>query len=519
MSYFYQLVIITICYVILSLSISPTNALSQTNTSSQSHPTNSSSSNTKKSLQDHNSTIQIDQKSKILDIHIDSPFFRPLRVMIPFRNLSTAIIKDQKIRSYLTQSLNKFINKVENSLHISGFFAVQKLSLYAPPLFPWPDIKTDKQISISDPSLLQNWLDTKPNKDNLKALDLVVLTSITLEKNRLKFEVFAVDWTTHKLRFTADYLINNNHNNLDLIAYDFSDKVLESFTNKPGIFKSRIVFIGKKTQTSSKHVYSVRVDGSDLRKHTQKETIHLSPSWNNDGTKIIYTSYQDNDPDLFILDTKSNSIKKIYGYKGIDSGGQRDPLSDQIVFTGSNNNGDTDIYVGSINGGKRRALIAGAGLDVDPTISPDGKFLSFVSGRFGNPHIFLAKIIRSPKGLLYISSDKRLTFAGWYNGNPDFSPNSEKIVFAGYDKEINRFDLFMMNNDGKNLERLTLNSGDNESPSWSPNGQLIVFDSNRAGNNKKGSKQLYIIRRDGSFSTKIKLPLYSAQTPDWGPQS
>ncbi|MEZ4741380.1 MAG: hypothetical protein R3B45_02870 [Bdellovibrionota bacterium] len=37
-------------------------------------------------------------------------------------------------------------------------------------------------------------------------------------------------------------------------------------------------------------------------------------------------------------------------------------------------------------------LLGGSGLDVDPTFSPNGKWLAFVSGRFGNPHIFRASL-------------------------------------------------------------------------------------------------------------------------------
>ena len=163
----------------------------------------------------------------------------------------------------------------------------------------------------------------------------------------------------------------------------------------------------------------------------------------------------------------------------------------------------------------RRRLIKGFGLDVDPAFSPDGKWLAFVSGRYGNPHIFRATLNWS-MNRLQVTDDKRLTYAGWYNANPAWSPDSRKIAFAGYDRDIDRFDIFLMNADGSNLERMTLNNGDNESPSWSPNGMLLVFFSTRTLQRKrKGAAQLYIMNRDGSMQRKLFTGLYMAQTPRW----
>ena len=72
--------------------------------------------------------------------------------------------------------------------------------------------------------------------------------------------------------------------------------------------------------------------------------------------------------------------------------------------------------------------------------------------------------------------------------------------------------------DGKNLERLTIKSGDNESPSWAPNGQMMVFQSNRVGSrNIKGVKQLFVMQKDGSGQKKLTTGLYSSETPKWSP--
>ncbi len=58
-----------------------------------------------------------------------------------------------------------------------------------------------------------------------------------------------------------------------------------------------------------------------------------------------------------------------------------------------------------------------------------------------------------------------------------YSPDGEKIVF-----ESNRdgnWQVYLMNADGSEQERLTTSKSNNRRPSWHPNGQMILFESDR----------------------------------------
>jgi TolB protein len=297
----------------------------------------------------------------------------------------------------------------------------------------------------------------------------------------------------------------------------YGDDVLKAYTGKSGIFNSKLVFIGKTSERSAKQVYISDFDGSNPIQITKGNFPHLSPSFSADGKFVAYTSYEDGNPDLYLYDIAGHTSRKISGYKGINSGGNFAPSGKVIAFTGSVN-GDADIYTALPGGGARKMFISGSGLDVDPSFSPDGNKIAFVSGRFGNPHIFVATLDWSSSTEPRVTGDKRLTYAGWYNATPGWAPEGDRIAFAGYDKEIDRFDLFMMNSDGSKLERLTLRTGDNERPWFSPNGQNIVFMSNRTnGTNVKGVHQLYMMNRDGGNQRQLLTGLFEAQTPCWGP--
>jgi TolB protein len=297
----------------------------------------------------------------------------------------------------------------------------------------------------------------------------------------------------------------------------YGDDVLKAYTGKSGIFNSRLVFVGRASAKSAKQIYISDFDGSNAFPITKGNFPHLSPAFSADGKFVTFTSYEAGNPDLYMYEIASGITRKLSGQKGINSGGNFAPSGRVVAFTGSVN-GDADIYTVLPQGGARKLFISGSGLDVDPSFSPDGTKIAFVSGRFGNPHIFVANLTWSSDTEPRVVNDKRLTYAGWYNATPAWTPEADRIAFAGYDKEIDRFDLFMMNPDGTKLERLTLRTGDNERPWFSPNGQNIVFMSNRTnGQNVKSVHQLFIMNRDGSNQRQLVTGLYEAQTPCWGP--
>jgi len=300
----------------------------------------------------------------------------------------------------------------------------------------------------------------------------------------------------------------------------YADRILEAYTGKPGIFSSKLLFVGKQTATSAKQVYLADFDGSNATPITSAKSPHISPNFSHDGRFVTYTSFEDGNPDLFVYEIATGVKRKLSGRKGLNSGSAWAMNNKIVAFTGSVD-GDADIYYIKADGTQSKPLIRGPGLDVDSAFSPDGKWLAFVSGRFGNPHIFRAELKWTGDTEVRVVSDKRLTYAGWWNASPAWSPASDKIAFAGFDKDIDRFDLFMMNPDGTGLERLTIRSGDNEHPSWSPNGQLLIFESSRTPSRGdiKGVRHLYVMNRDGSAQRPLNTGLFHVESPVWGPQA
>ena len=60
-----------------------------------------------------------------------------------------------------------------------------------------------------------------------------------------------------------------------------------------------------------------------------------------------------------------------------------------------------------------------------------------------------------------------------------YSPNGNKIVFES--NRSGNWDIYMMDADGKNQQKITAKKSDDRRPSWHPSGKIILFESDRGG--------------------------------------
>jgi Tol biopolymer transport system component len=100
-----------------------------------------------------------------------------------------------------------------------------------------------------------------------------------------------------------------------------------------------------------------------------------------------------------------------------------------------------------------------------PAWSPDGGAIAFVSNRDGNPEIY----VMNANG----SELQRLTQETLRDGGPAWSPDGRKIAFERW--VDHHPDIYVMNADGSGQRSLTTGSGIDVLPVWSPDGRKIAF--------------------------------------------
>ena len=152
-----------------------------------------------------------------------------------------------------------------------------------------------------------------------------------------------------------------------------------------------------------------------------------------------------------------------------------------------------DIFAANRDGSNLRQLTDAPGYDAEASYSPDGTRIVFCSLRDAYP-----KSTLSPKALkqfeldpayfgeIYImnadgSNQQRLTDNPGYDGGPFFTPDGQHIVWRHFTSDGSEADIYTMRIDGSSVKRLT----DFDSMSWAPyfhpSGAYVIFASNKFG--------------------------------------
>jgi hypothetical protein len=114
------------------------------------------------------------------------------------------------------------------------------------------------------------------------------------------------------------------------------------------------------------------------------------------------------------------------------------------------------------------------------------------------------------------SNRTRLTNNSVADGQPSFSPDGTKILFASGDAlHPDGIEIFVMNADGTGRTQITNNSVTDGFPAWSPDGAKIIFASGNISD--ETTVELYVMNADGSNRTRLTNNSVLDWFADWQP--
>jgi Tol biopolymer transport system component len=132
----------------------------------------------------------------------------------------------------------------------------------------------------------------------------------------------------------------------------------------------------------------------------------------------------------------------------------------RLVY-GSNASGNLNIWIMGPDGKQQRQLTVGSQIDVKPTVSPDGRFIVFVSWRTGTSHLW--RMDTDGANLRQLTNGEAETY-------PHISPDGRFVVYLSAGQ--NSSSLWRIPVEGG--EAVRLRSGWSMFPQVSPDGKLVA---------------------------------------------
>lgn len=215
--------------------------------------------------------------------------------------------------------------------------------------------------------------------------------------------------------------------------------------------------------------------------------------------------------DIWVRDLATGGLSRFTDLPGYDAEPTVSPRGDRIVFT-STRSGDLELWTCDLDGGDLRQITDELGYDGGAFFSHDGSKLvfrttSFPAGEEGDAEreryrdlLSRWKIRPHSMEIMVVDADgsnrRQITHLGGANWAPYFFPDDQRILFSTnhHDPDASdgiNFDLFAIDEDGGDLERVTTYDGFDAFPMFSRDGRYLVFSSNRGGS-KAGETNVFV---------------------------
>lgn len=330
------------------------------------------------------------------------------------------VVRDATINDYLKTKMSPYPQGQSIFKHIEEKYGAQKVADVVRRVNITKDVDKGirSSLGIDSKKLLEEWEITMKRK---------YYPDIA---NREQLGEFATRLTDHRKR-------SNNYLNLGAAMSPTGDKVA-FLTDRDGYNDIMLM-----------SAVDGKLQGKILKgqRNASLEELHwLSPgmSWSPDGKYLALSVKAGSRDALTIIDVKKKDVKQAkFDLDGV-FGADWSPQGDELVFQGTKN-GAADIYTYNWKTKAFRTITHDYFTDSSPAWSPDGTKILFVSDRKDNVGM-----------------------------------NGTAPVLMQF-QEFMTTDIYIMNVDGSDIERLTVNDFNDDAPVWAPDGKRFAYISEANG--------------------------------------
>ena len=285
--------------------------------------------------------------------------------------------------------------------------------------------------------------------------------------------------------------------------------------------QAQIAFVSQRN--GNPEIYVMDADGRNQRNLTNNPKNDWDPSWSPDGRWILFSSDRDGHVigggsayEIYVMNADGGNPQNLSNNPNNDRYPSWSPNGERIAFASwdgiiKNLTINFEIYVMHANGDNPQNLTNNPFDDRYPSWSPDGEQITFVSKRDGH---FIGDLGITDE--IYVMdadgmNQQRLTDNHKNDWHPAWSPDGKQIAFASDRKgDFENFEIYVMDADGQNRRKLTENRQYDWDPSWSPDGERIAFMSERDGNS-----EIYVMDADGGNPQNLTNNPHRDGSPAW----
>ena len=226
------------------------------------------------------------------------------------------------------------------------------------------------------------------------------------------------------------------------------------------------------SETSVRYIYNLSLADGTLHALTRERMNIDSLTWAADGRSVLFSSNQGGKYALWSVGLHGEAPQRLpFGTEDAFQP-STGPKPGQLAYT----EGSAIWSIVRIRKGSQNAtpepLLTSTQQDSAPSLSPDGRSLSFQSLRSGSQEIWVAPVTT---GTL-----RQLTFAGGpLTGSPAWSRHGDRIAFDS--RPDGHSHIFAVQAVGGTAKQLTFGDSNDIVPRWSQDDRFLYFRSNRGG--------------------------------------
>jgi len=291
------------------------------------------------------------------------------------------------------------------------------------------------------------------------------------------------------------------------VAREFAADILQQF-GAISLSGTKIYFVSDRT--GAKEIWSMDYDGSNQKQFTNYKSTTTMPAISADAKMLAFSTYLKRPgenlalPQVVVHSTETGRRMQFYNpVAPTNATPEFTPDGKHILFASSLGEIPMQIFMADTNGGNLQRISHVNAIEVSPKVNPkSGNEIVFISSAAGTEQLWRMNINGVDR--------ERLTPGEGYVANPAWSPDGTKVAFCwtrGF--APGNYNIFIMDVISKDLVQLTHGAGRNENPTWAPDGVHLVFCSRRSG-----TDQIYTMLVDGSNVQRLTTTGNNTQ-PVW----